>query len=123
MPKFARLSPPYSQVIVRDEARGDEIPILTGDVTIKSSHTAITIACLAEMDGETSFTLGLIDEVNPGVDPAFEGVVYTPRRRLAISTVEGALVLEIGVESVETDVVVWVNSTREPDEIIIGVRS
>ena len=75
------------------------------------------------MDGETSFTIGLIDEVDPGINPAFEGVVATPRRKLAIRTVEGSLILEIGVEAAETEVFVWVNRTPEPNEVIVGVRS
>jgi len=121
MVKHAKLAPPYSQVQVVDTASGSAIPILTGDAPVVASNACIAIACLAEMDGQTSFTLGLTDEVDPGNAPIFSGPIMTPNRKVALRTVEGDVILEIGVENIESNVQVWIGDLSEPDEVIVGV--
>ena len=120
MAKFARVAPPYCQVLIADEISG-QIPELTGALQIASTSSCIAVGCLAFMDGETDFTLGLTDEVNPGRDPDFACALETPRRKIAIQTVEDKIILEVGVERNMSDVSVWVNDPSEPDEVIVGV--
>jgi hypothetical protein len=121
MAKSAKLAPPYSQVLLMDEAFGEQIPTLTGGKNIASTAYCVTIDCQAFMDGETHFTLGLKSEVNPGSEPAFEGLVETPNRKIAIATVERKVVLEVGVEESKTIVWIWVNRPSEPDDVVVGI--
>lgn len=119
--KFASLAPPYSLVLIADEPRDGQIPIFSGEQTVVSTTSCISVACRAEVDGDTDFTLGLVDEVNPGRDAAFAGILETPNRKIAIRTVENEIVLEVGVEQRKTNVWVWVNHPSEPDDVIVGI--
>ena len=120
MAKFARIAPPYCQVLIADEISG-QVPILTSELNIVATSSCIAVGCLAFIDGETNITLGLTDEVNPGREPDFACALETPRRKIAIQTAEDEIILEVGVERNVSAVSVWVNDPSEPDDVIVGV--
>jgi hypothetical protein len=120
MSKSAKIAPPYSLVLVGDPS-GREIPDIVPGSVIASTSSCIAVGCLSEVDGETDFTLGATRDVNPGIDPAFEGELKTPNRTIAIRSVLGQTILEAPVPQEQTTVRVWVNDPKEPDRVTVGI--
>lgn len=73
------------------------------------------------MDGETEITMGPASQVDPGVSPAFDGVLETPNHIVVVWTIEWQKLLHAGVPTSRTRVRVWRNHPREPNEVIIGL--
>lgn len=73
-------------------------------------------------DGDTEVSLGLAEELDPGRLPSFDAMLQTPNRAVAVSTIEGDIVLETRVPDERTRVRIWVNDPSEPDEVIIGLE-
>jgi len=73
------------------------------------------------MDGETEIILGPIIEVNPNAQPAFDGILETPKFSVVVSTVERETILSSSVPSTRTRVRIWVNHPTEPDKVQIGL--
>ncbi len=89
---------------------------------IGATDSCILIACLPEVDGQTQITLGPDHEVDPGSDPAFEGELDTPTRRVQVVTVEWRPLLEAPVSNLTTRIRVWKNHPLFPDRIVIGFK-
>jgi hypothetical protein len=121
MIKSMRRRPPYSQVVIVDPSIQAQVPEWTKGASVVSTDTCILFACLAEMDGETEFTLGDVKEVAPGTHPAFEGTLKTPSRRIALETVEGTSLLQMQTQQQETIVRIWANKAKEPDKVVVGI--
>ncbi len=115
-----RIAPPNSVILIEDPS-GGEIPASMNQSVIAATDSCIAVGCLAEDDGETEIILGLSGEVSDGDQPAFDGLVKTPSRKVAVRTVHGVTVLETAVPKSEARVQVWVNDTREPDRITVAV--
>ena len=115
-----RLAPPNSLVLVEDSS-GGEIPMSMNQSLIAATPSCIAVGCRAEDDGETEITLGPCSCVDAGEQPVFAGLLQTPNRRLAIRTVHGVTLLEMPVPATETTVKIWVNDSREPDHVTVGV--
>jgi hypothetical protein len=67
--------------------------------------------------------MGTIGQVDPEYQPLFEGELETPSQCLEIQSVEGETLLRTSVPSYRTRVLIWVNDTREPDEITVGIEA
>lgn len=116
-----RLRPPYSQVVIDDPSAKVDVPSWRDGAPFVATGSCILFACLAEMDGETEFTLGQAAEVDPGHHPALDGILTTPGRRIALTTVWGDTILEMPTKEAQTRIRVWPNSPREPDRIVVGI--
>jgi hypothetical protein len=121
MSKSASLRPPYSQIVILDPKMRVEVPDWTKGASFVATDTCILFGCLAEIDGETQFTLGSAAEVDPGFTPIFEGKLKTPNRNIALETVEGDPVLDAPTNHELTIVRIWSNTTKEPDKVIVGI--
>ena|SRR5438067_2075058 len=119
MANHTKIAPPNSLVLLAD-ASGGQIPGSMERSLITSTGSCIAIGCLSETDGETEFTLGVAQEVDPGDRPAFHGNLNTPARKVVVRTVLGQTILEMPVPSDRTDIRIWVNDPMEPDRVIIG---
>jgi hypothetical protein len=86
-----------------------------------STDACILFAGMTEIDGETTLTLGDSQEVNPGTSSVFMQMLKTPNFKIALETVEGATLLEMETSHSETEVRIWSNRVREPDEVIVGI--
>ena len=111
---------PYSLVFLLDPKSGT-IPQSMDGLLIASTESCVAIGCRAEVDGSTKVTIGDIDLVNPGYEPAFDGEIETPSKALEIQSVLGTKLLNALVQGERTRVAIWVNDSREPDEIIVGI--
>lgn len=120
MIKEAMLAPPNSQTVISDPQAVVEVPRWKRDVAYVSTDTCILVGCLMDADGETTFVLGDMQEVDPRHPPLFEGRLKTPNRHLALETVDGRTVLEARVSRQEMLLRIWTNSEREPDKVIVG---
>jgi hypothetical protein len=115
------LRPPYSQIVILDPKARVEVPDWKKGASFVATDTCILFACLAEIDGETQFTLGSVSEVNPGFPPIFEGELKTPNHQIALETVEGDSVLGAQTNRPVTIVRIWSNRAKEPDKVIVGI--
>ena len=116
----ARIAPPYSIVAVNDPAN-ETVPEWVDDSVLMATDSCIVIACKAEVDGETEFTLGNTREVDPGDHPIFQEELKTPSRRIVVETAEGDTILETPTSQPKTKVQIWTNSSKRPGKIIIGI--
>jgi hypothetical protein len=92
-----------------------------GRSLIAATSSCIAVGCRSESDGETEFILGTTGDIDPGLHPAFEGMLKTPNRKVAVRSVLGKTILEATVSELQTKIRVWVNDPKEPDRIIIGI--
>lgn len=118
--KFIKTAPPNSVFFVSDASDGDVPDFIEGQLVL-STPSMLMIRCLAFMDGETTVTLGLYHEVNPGSAPVFEGVLETRGRLVVVSIVDGSPLLEHEVPSTRTRIRVWANHFIEPNDIVIAL--
>jgi hypothetical protein len=85
-----KIVPPNSIVFVCD-AEGGTIPdpeIIGHRQGIVSTDSCAVVCCLAEMDGETEFTMGPTADLGLNDDPTYDGTLATPSGVVVISTVE-----------------------------------
>lgn len=116
----ARYAPPNSIVAISDPS-GGEIPIPPESSRIAATSSFLVVGCLSFMDGETEFTLGNREEVDPGKPTAFDGTLETPSRAIQVATVFDEVLLRADVPSDRTRVRVWTNDPKWPDRVIIGL--
>ena len=120
MHRSVRVSPPNSLVFISDPNGGDA-PVPTRGAMILSSPSCISVGCFPEIDGETEIILGPASEVGLNRLSDFVGTLETPNRIVAVSTVEGATLLDVRVPASTTRVRIWLSDPRWPDKVIIGL--
>lgn len=120
MTTSAKVAPPNSLVLITDSG-GGEIPASMAGSLIAATSSCIAVGCRSESDGETAFTLGFARDVNPSYAPFFEGKLATPNRKIVLRSVIGQTILEQQVSGWETTIQIWVNDTKEPDSVVVGI--
>lgn len=120
MPKFAKIAPPNSLVLIVD-ASGGVVPASMSGSLIASTDSCIAVGCRSDVDGDTEFKLGQASEVDPGGQPVFLGRLRTPSLKVVLQTVTGQAILESSVTQRETTIRVWANDPVEPDQVIVGI--
>ena len=122
MMKKAKYAALNAQILVSDPNAQVEVPQWTTNPPVRLlwTDTCIVVGCLIDADGETEFTLGDMDEVDPGRPPAYEGKLKPPTRTLSLESVNGITVLGTRLGREETMVRIWTNHDKEPDEVIVG---
>jgi hypothetical protein len=122
MAKSRSIAPPYSQIVIVDPRGKVDVPDWKEGALVLSTNTCIIVACFAEVDGETELTLGKMEEVDTGSEPAFEGKLKTPSRKIALETVEGDAILEARTNHEVTTVRIWANAAKQPDKVVVGIK-
>ena len=120
MVQSIRIAPTNSLIFVSDSDGGVGPDFVRG-LSILSTSSCISVACLMWQDGETELTLGPANRVDPGGIPAFDGSLETPNRAVIVSTVERRTVLSANVPDRRTRVRIWTNRVQEPDVVIVGL--
>lgn len=119
MAQTRTISPFHPFVVISDASRGILAEFVEGKLVL-STDTAVSVACRANVEGETTISLGSATEVSPLEELVFDGILKTPTKWLVVSTVEDDEVLGADSTSLETRVRIWTNSLSFPDEIVIG---
>jgi hypothetical protein len=116
-----RIAAPNSVVLVMDPSIG-EIPETMGGASIAATLSCIAVGTLSALDGETLISLS--DELRdaPEEEPAFDGTVETPERRVSVCSVMNRSLLECEVTTDTTRVRIWTNHASEPDVVRIVVQ-
>jgi hypothetical protein len=120
MAKSATFKVPNGIVFVTD-ARGGDTPDFDEEKLVMSTKSCVAICCQHEIDGETGFTLGLTQEVDPGDQPAFEGMLETPDHMITVRSSHNEIMLQAPVGTDETKIRIWANDPSSPDQVIIGI--
>jgi len=121
MTQSTKLAPINSMIVILDPENRVEVPTWLDGPLIASTETCILCACYPEVDGETEFVLGSMEEVNPGGSPMFYGLLKTPNRKIALETVECQPILGSLTMRQETKVRIWLSDARFPDKVIVGI--
>ena len=117
--KTLKCAPSNSIVFISETLRSEPpAPILAGMVS--ANATCVAVACLPEVDGETEFRFGKVQESPAGLELVFDGLVATPGRTLIVATVEEEILFEDSVPDDTTRVRVWLSHPRWPELVVIG---
>ena len=110
------MTPPNSLILIGDPR--SEPPAWLRSELVAATPSCIAVGTLSENDGATR--IRLFDPAG-GIPPrlAFEGVLQTPNRVVAVRNVLGETYLERPVSKPAIDVQIWVNDLSEPDDICI----
>ena len=122
MTRTVRVAPPNSLIFLWDE-RGGAVPEFVANKLVLATSSAVSVGCLAEMDGETEITLGPTGDVDTRGLKVFDDVLETPTRRIVVETSEGEILLREDVSSNRVHVGIWVNRYVEPDKIVVGWKT
>lgn len=122
MTRTVRVAPPNSLIFLWDEG-GGVVPEFVANKLVLATSSAVSVGCLAEMDGETEITLGPTGDVDTRGLKVFDDVLETPTRRIVVETSEGEILLREDVSSNRVHVGIWVNRYVEPDKIVVGWKT
>lgn len=115
-----RVAAPKALVLVEDSDGGD-LPALVAGRLVTASPTCIAVGCASAVPTNVALGgLGLAP-ATPG-QPAFEGRLATPSRKVAVRTVAGATLMEVTVPTADTRILISTNAPSEPTELTIGVE-
>jgi len=115
-----KVRPVNSLIFISDKAGGN-VPLWEENKQILATNSCVSVACYPEQDGPTEVILGTADEVDPGYQPSFDGLVATPSGVLSVQGVIHDTILAITVDSRATRVRIWPNHPRWADRIIVGI--
>ena len=107
-------------LIFVEDVKGGRSPDPFTDEKIQFTSSCVSVACLHEVDGEAELTLGPAEDVSPGMDAEFDGVIETPSKLVVISTVPGDHLLKANVPDATTRIRVWRNHPVWSDKVIVG---
>jgi hypothetical protein len=119
MAKTLSIAPPNSLIFIAD-ASGGTVPEFIANSPILSTESMISVSCLANVDGDTTITLGAVAEMSVAEAPVFDDMLLTPSGKLVVSTVEDESILSAIVPMHTTRIRVWTNRAAEPAKIVIG---
>ncbi|MEX0954664.1 MAG: hypothetical protein WDZ83_05570 [Rhizobiaceae bacterium] len=97
-----------------------DIPLNVDGKGIGATRDCLNIGCLYWNDGDTTVTMGPVDEVALPEEAAFDGTLNTPEGTLLLFDANMPEIMSAAVGSKETRVRVWTNHRTEPDHIVIG---
>ena len=117
MLKSVKLAPIFSIIFLSDNGP-IEVPKHSDVRRINASASCIAVPTFPEADGETQITLSNSAGARADV-PAFDGLLETPNKFLAVATGDDVQLLGAEVASVHTRVRIWTNHPTEPDMIDI----
>lgn len=107
-------------LIFVEDVEGGFSPDPFTDEKIQFTSSCVSITCLHEVDGEAELILGPAEDVSPGTHAEFDGVIETPSRAVAISTVPGDHLLKANVPDTTTRIRVWRNHPIWADRVVVG---
>lgn len=111
--------PAYSVILLMDRSVAI-IPESMKSQLLAMTPSCIAVGTLSEHDGETHISLS--DDILPALPmqkAVCDSVVETPSKVLSICTVLDEVLLEIRVPQKVTRLRIWVNSSSEPDRIVV----
>ncbi len=117
----ARITVLNSLLFIRDPKTHD-LPTIDGESAFWSTPSCIAVGCLPDSDGATEVTIGPEEEVALPSRPSFECRLKTPSYTIIVETVLAEVVLQVSVPQPDTRIRIWINGSRDPDTVIIGVQ-
>lgn len=116
---------PHAIVFVYDlSGNGIDVPEYVDDDLIASNETCISIGTKSDVDGEV--TVDLIKKADHVLEKnytkVFKGFINTLGKKVAVSTSEIEGILATNVDTIKTEVSIWVNDSELPSMIFIEVE-
>jgi hypothetical protein len=113
---------PVNSLLFLSDPNGGQAPEPIHGAMIWSTPSCIAFVCYPEQDGPTEIVLGSAAEVDPGFQPSFAGSLQTPNHEAIVSTVDRQAILRANVPKAITQVKIWLNHSRWPDKVTIGLE-
>lgn len=102
-------------------SRDVDIPIGGELRGIRPSVECINVSCLIFQSGDITVSLASADEAHSLAEPAYDGMLATPRGVVLLFDANMPEILSMSVPGREVRVRIWTNHPLEPDEIEIVV--
>jgi hypothetical protein len=116
------VAPDNSIIFVEDPSGDNDIPVdSVGNAPIVATSSCIVIETQATVDGETTIRLGGAFD-NPEGELAFDAMLETPGRVVAVRGVRLEIYLSLPVKNPMTSIKIWVNERNRPDLITIQAQ-
>lgn len=112
--------PVLNSLLYIKDGESDDFPEIGGQGDMWLTSSCIAVGCLPDSDGDTTVTLGPIEDVRSDEMLAFDGLLETPSRVIAVETVLGERLVEMPVGGKKTRVQIWTNGLRDTDIVIVG---
>lgn len=113
------VAPPNSMFFISDKSAEVLPEIDRRSVSLWWTRSCIVTGCLMFADGETELIVSSSTEDAPDTEPAFDGILDTPRQVVEISTSERQVILRCDVGGNFTRVRIWRDHPTEPEHILI----
>jgi hypothetical protein len=111
---------PHGLLFISD-SDGGEPPYPTQATQFRYTASCISVTCMHGQDGRTTITIGSPMAVDPGYAPVISGALKTSGGTVLVSTSEGDVLFETSTPTPETNVRIWVDDSREPSNVHIGI--
>lgn len=121
MTAVSRQLPVLNSLLFIRDVNSQETPAIDGLSNIWMTSSCVAVGCLPDCDGDTSIKLGSATEVGLPKQPAFDGQLLTPSRKIAIDGVLEENLLQINVSGIVTRLRIWTDGHRASNYVFVGV--
>lgn len=98
-----------------------QVPEYIDGVLTASNKSCVSVGTQSEVDGEVTVKLSgnLLDSEKDLYEVVFRGAIETPNKKIAVVTSELDKILEMDVQSKETEVVISVDDLKHPSVVLV----
>jgi hypothetical protein len=121
MNNSATVLAPHSILLLGDPEKSD-VPMTMGTELISWTSSCVVVGCRPDSEGETTITLGSSADIEKTFTCVFDNSIATPARKIVVFTALMESLLEKAVPTATTRLVIWVNDTGEPDQIVVELK-
>jgi hypothetical protein len=114
--------PVQNSLLYIKDSRTNDWPYIDGIQGVWTTLHCVAVSCLPDCDGETTLTVGTMDEVSQSEAPRFEGRLKTPSRRVVVDTVADEKVIEMPVLHTDTRIRIWTDGHLGTEFVIVGLE-
>lgn len=119
------LSVPNAIIFLYDMAsKNVQIPEYIDNVLVAANAKCVSIGTQAYADGDVTIRLSnqIADLDKQSCEHVFDGYISTPGKKLAVSTSEDGVILQIDVKGDKTQVFAWVDDSDFPSLVLIEAQ-
>lgn len=116
---------PHGVVFFMDDNHPDVIvPSHDDDGIADASSTCVSIFTMIDVEGEVFVELAnkITDSKKENLLHAFEGVIETPGRKVAMSTSDGDTLMEVDVPETSAKLSIWVDHPKWPVVVLVEAK-
>lgn len=120
----ATLYVPNAIIFIFDLSNKDvQVPVYEDDAVVLSNNTCISVATIADVDGEATIELSrkVPNSDRSRYENVFMGSIETPGLSISVVTSQLEEVLSVEADEQQTNISIWVDNPSYPSEILVVV--